>query len=134
MQNILIINSYKKSIYSVSIIYPFYRKTVTLKNVWDSPDDNAIDVAIDLNKQGAQIDYAVVFKDGILFAVHDIEEVMKVEMKAKECPFCGCDHIDIASLGDCWRALCVRCNASMRKKEKTDLIRAWNMREKDGNS
>ena len=62
------------------------------------------------------------------------DETMKVKMKPKACPFCGCDHIDIASLGDCWRALCVRCNASMRKKEQTDLISAWNRREKDGNS
>ena len=134
MENILIINSYNQLRYSISIIYPSDRKIETIENVWDSPEDNAIDVAIDLNKKGAQIDYAFVFVDGRLFAVHDIKEVMKVEMKYKECPFCGCDHIDIASLGDCWRALCVRCNASMRKKEQTDLIRAWNMREKDGNS
>ena len=134
MKNILIINSYNQLRYSISIIYPSYRKIETIENVWDSPDENAIDVAIDLNKKGEQIDYAVVFVDGRLFAVHDIEEVMKVKIKPKECPFCGCEHINIASLGDCWRALCVRCNASMRKKEQTDLIMAWNMREKDGNS
>ena len=72
MKNILIINSYDQLRYSVSIIYPSYRKIETLKNVWHSPDENAIDVAIDLNKKGKQIDFAVVFVDGELFAVHTI--------------------------------------------------------------
>ena len=91
----------------------------------------------DLKNEGLNIDVCLLFNNSELVwsgLKKDIEEVMKVKMKPKECPFCGCDHIDIASLGDCWRALCMRCNASMRKKEKTDLIMAWNMREKDGNS
>ena len=88
----------------------------------------------DLKNEGLNIDVLLLFNNSKLVMKKYIEEVMKVEMKPKACPFCGCDHIDIASLGDFWRALCLRCNASMRKKEQIDLIMAWNMRKKDGNS